>query len=470
MSATVKIGGDISDLKTKLNQAKSEVRNFGGSIKSSLGRVGSLGGGLAGMLGIGSLAAAGAVLKSVLGEFDRVGDLARQLDTSAESVQKLGNMAKLSGTDMESAARALNKLNRVVGEGEGGDAFKELGLNMEEFMKLDSDKQMLMLAEAFQKAEKNGTGLTAAYDLFGRSAAELLPMLRSTREELEGASKIKIVNDEDIAKIQSMNDQLDAMSMTIKSGIASGFVGFTDFFEKLGQGDTESGTKEDAAKAAAADREARKAATAAAAEIKTAEAAAAAEEKRMAPIRAAHDKKVESLEMLKEEIALMQVRATGSEKQIKAAEREAVLRKETKDIMAATGASESDARGVAEDKLKIQESIDKRAQHPNRIKGFTGNAADKISRMGAAPYRQGGTGRMDITMGAPLRGYDGTGGFGTPMGQRMMSPHARAAAMKEGNARRAADKDKQQSQDPMTRLTDISKQMEQHLATLAQGL
>lgn len=229
--------------------------------------------------------------------------------------------------------------------------------------------------------------------------------------------------------------------------------------------------------AAAEVKEAQRRADAEKLALQAEEKASAAKKKALEPMLREQEAKIGSLGILKEEIALLQTKATGTEKQVKAAEREAELRKSIRDIVAATGLSEEDARGVAESKLKLQDQI---AGKGSRIKGFTGDVTSRISKMGAVmdrnaegPGYRGGfaTGALGHQLSNSLGlGWQRTG-FGTntgPLGA--LSSAARAAAMKEGNARRSAERERNGPQDPMAHISRLLEEQNGYLKALASGI
>ena len=73
-----------------------------------------------------------------MNEFDRIGDLAVRFDTSAETIQKVGAAAKLSGADIEAVAGAMTKAgiaatNAADNGGEMAEKFAKAGIDAREF-------------------------------------------------------------------------------------------------------------------------------------------------------------------------------------------------------------------------------------------------------------------------------------------------------------------------------------------------
>lgn len=237
---SIELGWNDSAVSSGAARTARTISSFEGKASSSLKNL--IGLDIGRIFAGAGIVAAVAGAKHLFDEFDRIGDLAKQLDTTPEALQRIGNMAKLSGTDVETTARAMNKLNRELADGTGVKAFEELGINAREFQALEVDDQMLLLAKSFQEAEKKGGGLSSAYDLMGRSAAELLPLLRSNVTELEKMARVKVVSNEDIENIQNMNDAYDAFISGAKAETGSFFSDFKDGWKKTmayikGEGD-----------------------------------------------------------------------------------------------------------------------------------------------------------------------------------------------------------------------------------------
>jgi hypothetical protein len=216
-NAVAKIGWDDKDVISGVKRDQTLINKLSRDVGSGFHQVGSLMKGALGGLGVGLGVG---TITSIVDQFDRLGDLAGQLRVSAEAVQKIGAMAKLSASDVESVVKALNRVNKALAEGTGRDVFQKLKIDVDAYLAMQPEQQILTLASAFQEAERNGHGLAEAYDLFGKSAAELLPLLRSNVGELEKMADITVVSDEQIQQIQKFNDMLDELTRTAMSGAA----------------------------------------------------------------------------------------------------------------------------------------------------------------------------------------------------------------------------------------------------------
>ena len=160
--------------------------------------------------------------KQLMDEFDRIGDLAVRFDTSAETIQKVGVAAKMSGTDIEAVAGAMTKAgiaatNAADNGGEMAEKFKLAGIDAREFANADLDKKLLMIAQAYQDAAGDASKLNAIISIMGsKGGANLIPLISNVdelRATMDGAS---VATNESVASIQKANDAIDEMTQTLK--------------------------------------------------------------------------------------------------------------------------------------------------------------------------------------------------------------------------------------------------------------
>lgn len=211
----VTIGWSNSALEAGVAKAKGIVAGFKSSARGALQGIGV--GQFLGLAG-----AVGGV--KMLGDYmGNIADMADKLDASAEAVQHLNTIAKTSGTDLESVATGLLKIERGLFEVENSKAaaaFKNLGITAENFANLDADQQLLKLAEAFQESEKTGRGFADIYDLVGKKAGDLLPILRSNIDALRDMTAQDVLSEEQIRQMDDFGDRLVVMQSE-SAGLAS---------------------------------------------------------------------------------------------------------------------------------------------------------------------------------------------------------------------------------------------------------
>jgi len=147
-----------------------------------------------------SLAGAGGfgfLIKSSMDSIDKISKLSRTLGISVADLRKLEYAADLSGLSVDTVARAVRNLNRVMvdfqgGTGDAKDAFDELGITSDDLNAVMGDqfKVLELLADRFENVENSAVRSSIAQDLFGGRASEMLLVLE------EGADGLAQISDE----------------------------------------------------------------------------------------------------------------------------------------------------------------------------------------------------------------------------------------------------------------------------------
>lgn len=147
-----------------------------------------------------SLAGAGGfgfLIKSSMDSIDKISKLSRTLGISVADLRKLEYAADLSGLSVDTVARAVRNLNRVMvdfqgGTGDAKDAFDELGITSDDLNAVMGDqfKVLELLADRFERVENSAVRSSIAQDLFGGRASEMLLVLE------EGADGLAQISDE----------------------------------------------------------------------------------------------------------------------------------------------------------------------------------------------------------------------------------------------------------------------------------
>jgi hypothetical protein len=221
--------------RTGLQQALGEAKRFGGdaagSIQSSFQNIaGSLKSTFAGIfagIGIGSL------VRNTISELSNIGNLAQQFGVSAESLQRIGQVASESGVSIDQVGTALGRLTRSIQQAQSGtgaqaEAFRALGLSAKELAGLTPEQAFLRLADAVAGASDRNKAYAATIDVAGRSAGALIPILQQGSAALkEQFDTIGVVSDETVAKIKQIEDAFSRLGkqITVSIGPAIAVVG-----------------------------------------------------------------------------------------------------------------------------------------------------------------------------------------------------------------------------------------------------
>ncbi len=156
-------------------------------------------------------------------------DAAQRLQISARALQELryaGNLAGLSNEVLEGGLKKLNKtLFDVVkgGAPEAREALRQFGISV-----LDSNGRMRSSADvmsdlikAFDRIENGGVRSAVAYAMFGKSSADMLPLLTQGSEEFnkltaEAARFGLVLGDDQIAAADEFGDLIEKLGKVVR--------------------------------------------------------------------------------------------------------------------------------------------------------------------------------------------------------------------------------------------------------------
>lgn len=212
----------MAENKTEfLITARDETREAFRSVESGLGRVNSALGGMFGPLAaLASVAGFGGLIKSQIDLGDQLHKTSQKLGIAVEDLSAYQYAAKLSDVSNEQLTGGMAKLAKTMQDaasnktGEAAIAFRALGVSV-----TDTAGNLrplnLVLDEVSKRFEetRDGTNKTAmAMQLFGRSGAEMVPMLNSLRGLSEEARRTGNVVSADFArKAEQFNDSMSRM-------------------------------------------------------------------------------------------------------------------------------------------------------------------------------------------------------------------------------------------------------------------
>lgn len=391
----IQLGWDNAALQAGANQAARTVDTLEKKANKSLSSIGPKKFTFGGVTGQAlAVTAAFAGVKHAIDGLDSLNDLGIRLGVDAEEMQRLALMAKLGGTDVETMVKALFKFNLALRDTDNKgavEALRQLGINASEFIKLDPVKQLAALGPAFQRAEAQGKGFNAAFDLLGKTASELLPILRQDAAAMQEIADTDVISNEDVQAMANFNDELDKAAQralylgqqalksvsdgltiflnTIKEAVTNGIsltAAFNRTIEEMAQ------LKLEAEEAAEAQRKQAQATldAAAAARQHEAELKAEAEAAKLAKEEAEKLKREQekaqqqsnNLATYQAEVAIIEEQARGHNKKAEAMQRNLKIAQDTARLMEQMGLSEEEAlklatrRADAEDKLNNKQS------------------------------------------------------------------------------------------------------------------
>lgn len=235
-----KMSADHAQFTSDMGKARAGAEKAGKGIEAAMGRlktsfndtittVNRLGG----MMAVAAATGMAMMIKSAINTADHMSKTAQKIGISTEALSTLTYAASISGVELETLQKGLQKFSKGVleastGTGDTKDALAALGVQItDNDGRLKNSEQLLKdVADKFVRLN-DGTAKTAlAMKLFGRSGAELIPMLNQGSIGIEAlqqtARELGIEIDTKTGQAaERFNDQLQELQ-TAGKGLALG--------------------------------------------------------------------------------------------------------------------------------------------------------------------------------------------------------------------------------------------------------
>jgi len=152
--------------------------------------------------------------------FDKLNRLAIRLGTGVENMQRLDQMARMSDMDVETLVKGLEKMTRNLEDAESepkvAKALEKLKLSAGELRRMNPMEQVLRLSDAMQESRESGESGAAGFEILGKAAGELFPLLLQDREELEKMSKAEVLSQDQVEKLAKFGDYIKASKIQLQ--------------------------------------------------------------------------------------------------------------------------------------------------------------------------------------------------------------------------------------------------------------
>lgn len=244
-AVNIKLMADIADVLRKFEEMQRMSHQVANNIASSFSGLGAK---IGAALSVGALAA---WVKSSIDAMDAMNDLKERTGLATKEIAGLQVALKMSGMQAESLEGAMSKLAKNMAAGDA--AFASMGLSVKNTDgSLKSSRQVLgEVADQFASYEDGAAKAALAQELFGKSGAEMIPLLNGGSKALEDfdamAQKLGLTMDEQTtANAAKFNDTLDLIGMGVQgvgrqvaSQLLPTLAGLADqFFTAMTKGDT----------------------------------------------------------------------------------------------------------------------------------------------------------------------------------------------------------------------------------------
>lgn len=214
----VDLGLNSAQFNTGIKTAQTRLASFGKAAGVALTGV-AVAAAAAG-------AALGVMVKGAIDHADEIGKLSQRVGVSVEALSQLEFAAKLADVSLAELGTGLRKLSQnmldlAAGRGQQAKtAFDALGISVKDATGelRASDDVLAEVAEKFSKMEDGTTKTALAVSLFGRSGAQLIPMLNAGRDGL-----------------QEMADEADRLGITLSGQTTARAEEFNDTLTRIQQ-------------------------------------------------------------------------------------------------------------------------------------------------------------------------------------------------------------------------------------------
>lgn len=222
------VRGRFSDIGSRAGLPKliESLKGVGTAVGGVVRNVAALGAGLAAAAAIG-LASGSAMAMAYADATGAIGDTAERTGASRERLQELGFAAQLTGSSAETMAGALMKMNLAVGNATKGskelkEMFAGLGIRIKNnngTLK-SSDELFNHFVDRISKIKDPSLQAKAAVTIFGKSATELLPLIRGGSKGLaEMSAEARrlgiVISDEAVREGEEFGDVIDTLKFAL---------------------------------------------------------------------------------------------------------------------------------------------------------------------------------------------------------------------------------------------------------------
>ena len=173
-------------------------------------------------------------IKAVTQKLDDIGKTADQIGITTDALQELRTVAESSGVTSDELDKSIEKLGKglaeaAMGLGTAKDGLKTLGLNARDLIDMGLEDALGVIATELNKLPNPMEKTAAATQLFGRSGAPMINLLREGADGMaqmrKEARELGVVIDEDLIRsAEAAQDQLDLMSRVIDANLSSALI------------------------------------------------------------------------------------------------------------------------------------------------------------------------------------------------------------------------------------------------------
>ena len=214
---------DNEKANKSIDDTDKKAGGLGGKLSGMIGTAAKMGAGIAagGAVAVGAIAGLAMKANEAASNLD---DMSKRTGSTAEEFQKYAYAAKLSGMETETLEKAMIKQQKAFADAQEGsktasEAYQRLGIDINSIGSSGDafDAVIKKLADMGSETERNAL----ANDIFGKSYAELTPMLMEGSAGIEAMKKEAaalgaVMSNESVAAGAKFGDTLDSVKMALE--------------------------------------------------------------------------------------------------------------------------------------------------------------------------------------------------------------------------------------------------------------
>lgn len=231
------LGREAPQALKELEQATQRVEEPTGLLMGKMIALGSAVGSFVGNLGSQAVRALADWGREALNSAGTIADLSNKTGLSMKAIQEMQYVADQTGTTLDTMTRAAFMLGTRLADGKDSvvDAVARLGLNFKDIQALSPEEQFNRVVDALQGMASPQERNNLALQVFGKSAAEILPAVVEGYRDI--ANQARISSDGQIQALDAATDrwtQFKTNTMaTIRSALGSTVLAFDSFVNKI---------------------------------------------------------------------------------------------------------------------------------------------------------------------------------------------------------------------------------------------
>jgi hypothetical protein len=236
----IRIKADATQLERELKRVTSATEQQAGKMSTALGGLKGQFAALMPALTVGALVAFG---KNAIDAAGHIQDMADRIGFAANTLSALEIPLRTSGSSLDEFAASINRMNNMVGEAAKGlnqeavKAFDQLGLSVRKLQQMSPEEQFYAISQAIMSLDSQAQITESGMNIFGRSFAAMLPLLKQYEGDMREAAKassdlLEGISPESIKRVDEFGDSLEGAGVKARNAFIEAFAAvlkFTDF-------------------------------------------------------------------------------------------------------------------------------------------------------------------------------------------------------------------------------------------------